>query len=430
MKEICKEDLGDTGSELFGPEVRKKITERANTIDAFNKAIGKVDNPTRPSTEPSTSSSFLSKRPTAKYGGKSGRDQTPYSRYRPYKPGYRGNRATGAAFVIRRGSQKPNARPNNQGPTSRGQFAITPSCMASNYGQSMGVAVYPGVSPGVWGCFAIRQLATQMTHSYPRTVTDTGSRNSKPASKECNRRCTRHKGLLQSNVHCPPKKMGGWRPIINLKRLNSYLEVPHFKMEGISSLKDVLRMSDFMGKIDLQDAYLTVPICRQHRNFLKFHWQGRNYRFRSLPFGLATAPRVFTKILRPLAAMVRKMAIRIIIYLDDILIMAQTKELLTSHMEILAWELQELGFKLNHRKCVWKPAQVIEFLGFLINSETMTIHLPEDKVQKVMKECRLLINKKSVTARELAHLIGLLTSTIPAVSVAPLHYRALQRLRH
>ena len=53
-----------------------------------------------------------------------------------------------------------------------------------------------------------------------------------------------------------PKKDGSWRPIINLKCLSTYLEVPHFKMDGISTLKDVLQKNDFMGKIDLKDAYL------------------------------------------------------------------------------------------------------------------------------------------------------------------------------
>ena len=52
----------------------------------------------------------------------------------------------------------------------------------------------------------------------------------------------------------------------------------------------------------------------------------------------------------------------------------------------------------------------------------MKIYLPEEKIQKVMKECRHTINKRSVTARHLAHLIGLLSLTTPAVSVAPLHY--------
>ena len=57
-----------------------------------------------------------------------------------------------------------------------------------------------------------------------------------------------------------PKKDGGWRPIINLKRLNSYLEIPHFKMETIRSLRDVVLPGNYMVKFDLQDTYLTVPM--------------------------------------------------------------------------------------------------------------------------------------------------------------------------
>lgn len=63
-----------------------------------------------------------------------------------------------------------------------------------------------------------------------------------------------------SDVFVVPKKDGGWRPIINLKRLNSFLGIPHFKMESIKSLKDVVLPGDYMVKLDLQDAYLTVPM--------------------------------------------------------------------------------------------------------------------------------------------------------------------------
>ena len=81
MKEICKEDLVTTGSELFDLEVRKKITERANTIEAFNKAIASVEGTSSQKTN--TSSRFLSKRPTAKYGGRSDRSRyTPYNKFR------------------------------------------------------------------------------------------------------------------------------------------------------------------------------------------------------------------------------------------------------------------------------------------------------------------------------------------------------------
>lgn len=82
--EICKGDLGDTGTELFGPQVRKKITDRADTIEAFNKAIAKVEAPYRVNAgqkqDTTESSCFLSKCPTAVYGGRSGRSYILYGR--------------------------------------------------------------------------------------------------------------------------------------------------------------------------------------------------------------------------------------------------------------------------------------------------------------------------------------------------------------
>ena len=84
LREICKGDLGDTGTELFRPQVQKKITDRADTIEAFNKAIAKVEAPSRVNAgqkqDTTESSRFLSKRPTAVYGGRSGHSYIPYDR--------------------------------------------------------------------------------------------------------------------------------------------------------------------------------------------------------------------------------------------------------------------------------------------------------------------------------------------------------------
>ena len=122
-----------------------------------------------------------------------------------------------------------------------------------------------------------------------------------------------------SSVFTVPKKDGGWRPII--------YKVPQFLPGSLSfqngSLKDVLQEGNFMGKINLEDAHLSVPVHQEHRDFLKFCWRQKIYRFRSLPFGLATAPRVFTK-MWPLVARMRETGLCIIVYLDDILVMAQS----------------------------------------------------------------------------------------------------------
>lgn len=169
---------------------------------------------------------------------------------------------------------------------------------------------------------------------------------------------------------------------------------------------------------------------KKARKYLRFQWEGQQYEFSSLPFGLAPAPMVFTKLLKPVAAFLRKQAIRIIIYLDDMLIMAGSKEELRAHVELTMALLRHLGFILNAKKCLVEPRREVEFLGFVLNSIKMTLSKPEEKVSKIKKACRHLQNQTQTNGRQLAHLIGLLTSCTPAIGQAPLRYRAVQRLRN
>ena len=96
-------------------------------------------------------------------------------------------------------------------------------------------------------------------------------------------------------------------------------------------LKDILKKGDYMVKIDLKDAYLTVPIWQNHQKYLRFLWRDSLLEFACLPFGLASAPRVFTKLLKPVVAILRQGGIRLIVYLDDILLMAPSAEQVLQH---------------------------------------------------------------------------------------------------
>lgn len=82
-----------------------------------------------------------------------------------------------------------------------------------------------------------------------------------------------------------------------------------------------------MASIDLQDAYFLVPIAEKYKKFLCFEFNNKLYEFNCLPFGLCTAPYVFTKLLKPVAQKLRSEGLVSVIYLDDILLFGKSKEL-------------------------------------------------------------------------------------------------------
>lgn len=170
------------------------------------------------------------------------------------------------------------------------------------------------------------------------------------------------------------KKGGDQRPIINMKGLNNFLEYQHFKVEGIHMLRNLLKKNDYQVKIDLEDAYITIPIWKGHQKYLRFLWRDTLWEFAYLPFGLASAPLVFTSILKPVVGLLRKQGIRLITYLDDLLIMSESKELARTHASLAANLLTSLGFIINHKKSVLIPCQQMEFLGFTVNSVAMTVN--------------------------------------------------------
>ena len=115
-----------------------------------------------------------------------------------------------------------------------------------------------------------------------------------------------------SNLFLVPKKDGGQRPVINLISLNEFVRKEHFKMEGIHNLKDLLQPGNWLAKVDLKDAFFPIPMHNQCRKYLRFTFQGKTYQFTCLPFGLCSAPWVFTKTLKPALATLRQKGVKLI----------------------------------------------------------------------------------------------------------------------
>ena len=105
------------------------------------------------------------------------------------------------------------------------------------------------------------------------------------------------------------------------------METAHFKMEGIQTLTSLLKQGDWLVKLDPKDAYFSIPINPEHMKRLCFVVENGTYQFNCLPFSLALISWVFTKTLKPVAALGQELGMQLIVYIDNILLLAKSKEM-------------------------------------------------------------------------------------------------------
>ena len=151
---------------------------------------------------------------------------------------------------------------------------------------------------------------------------------------------------------------------MDLSKLNLFLKVEKFKMETPETIRTSLQMGEWVTSIDFKDAYFHIPIQEQSRKYLRFHVQGQTYQFKALPFGLSTAPLVFTVVAKEVKLMALHKGIRIHQYLDDWLVRATSHQACLQHTKLLVQICQDLGWLVNLEKSELEPKQVFDFVGY------------------------------------------------------------------
>ena len=227
-----------------------------------------------------------------------------------------------------------------------------------------------------------------------------------------------------SRVFLVPKPHQRWRLVIDLSRLNTFLHVEKFKMETPESNRTSLIPGEWVAFIDLSDAYLHIPIHPHSRKYLRFCHRSQVFQFTSLPFGLATAPQVFTMIVKEVKLMALSKGLRLHQYLDDWLIRSQSREEALMNTQAVVDLTQSLGWIINQQKSELNLTQVFSFVGYHLGSAL--VKPTQERWLKLQDFILQLKSKHVLTARCLMSLIGLLASTEKMVPEGRLHMRPFQ----
>ena len=118
-------------------------------------------------------------------------------------------------------------------------------------------------------------------------------------------------------------------------------------MLTIRRVLQCVKPGDWFTSIDLKDAYFHVTVIPKHRKFLCFSLQGSHYQYNRLPFGYSLAPQTLSKCVETALRPLHATGMRVLFYLDDLLLMARSKEEAAIQTKKLVIHLSNLRHKLE-----------------------------------------------------------------------------------
>ena len=210
---------------------------------------------------------------------------------------------------------------------------------------------------------------------------------------------------------------GKWRLIVDLSHpegasINDGIPPERCSLK-YPSVGDVVQIVHALGrgtqlaKWDIKNAYRMVPVHPADRKLLGMSWNGQTYVDMVLPFGLHSAPKIFTAVADALEYILQEQGIiHILHYLDEFVLLGRPGKADCEKGLHIAMEMcHRLGVPIAEHK-MEGPTWVLTFLGIEVHSERMEVRLPEDKLHRIQEEIKLWTRRKFTTKRYLLSLIG------------------------
>ena len=230
-----------------------------------------------------------------------------------------------------------------------------------------------------------------------------------------------------SRIFLVPKPGNKWRPVIDLSGLNSHIPCPSFKMETPVSILRAVQKDQWLTSLDLSDAYFHIPIHPDSRRYLRFLLHDVVWQFRALPFGLNTAPRVFTKVTAPLAAYAHMYGINIHLYIDDWLLNPASHQESVDHTKWLIQLSTRLGWMINVKKSELVPSQSATYLGMRFDTRAGLAYPSDKRIEKWVPIAKEFLAKQAQPAQSWQRLLGHLVSLEKLVPYGRARIRAIQQ---
>ena len=220
---------------------------------------------------------------------------------------------------------------------------------------------------------------------------------------------------------------GKWRLIVDLSTpqgasINDAIDSSHCSLH-YASMEDAVQVVRHLGpgtllaKLDLRKAYRVIPVHPDDHALLGIKWESQVYIDTALPFGLCSAPKIFSAVADALAWAFHCRGICWQLhYLDDFLFFGPPGQgSCTQALRTALDTCQELGMPVAMDK-VEGPASKLTFLGIQVDTRVGELSLPPVKLTRTLQLVQSWLGRRAATKRQLQSLIGSLSHAATVVS--------------
>ena len=219
-------------------------------------------------------------------------------------------------------------------------------------------------------------------------------------------------GVIPKN-HQP----GKWRLIVDLSHprgasVNDGIEKELCSLKYVSvdeAMREMIELGQGtqLAKFDIESAYRLIPVHADDRPLLGMCWREKTYIDSAHPFGLRSAPKVFTAVADAMQWIFEQHGVKPMLhYLDDFLVIGapSTRECKQA-LETALGLCRRLGIPISVHKTEG-PSVVLIFLGVELDTQKMEVRLPREKLWRLKREIRKWQDRRACSKRELLSLVG------------------------
>ena len=177
-----------------------------------------------------------------------------------------------------------------------------------------------------------------------------------------------------------PKKNGDLRLTVDFRKLNSITKRPIFPIPDANQLFDTLKGSVLFSTLDLSSGYYNIPMKAEDISKTAFSTRTNHWEFVRMPMGICSAPSTFQRLMHKIFE--KEKWYECLIYLDDILVFAESVEDHIQRLRTIFCRIRESGVKLSPTKCKFMKPEV-SYLGHTISSEG--VKTDKKKTEKILE---------------------------------------------